>query len=1308
MRHLSFSSRQPRRGQALLLAVLIMIFAALLSASFIAVVSVNLNQTARQTDKNRAAASAKAGMDYINRQLAFSADGENWRPQTIALTDSNYGFYYSALDRAQGWAGDSNGDGNGDYAKFPDPLNVQGDNNGPQFLAKVERISYQLTRNDPEFDKAGSLKITIIGLSPEDPTAYSRTVFYKGGYQNAPIAQNMRVVSNWDFKNGVVPVGQAASYVASTRTVSLVNPKGEFPDPPFAVMIGDPRTNFGVRGAVVVTKTGTSTAPVFTFAYPGNAVITPSIKNDERIELAASIGAPNGLNYNNNAYVAPAPLPNPTPIATPVTIADASTAGGVRVNGGLWLTGQASSDALLAPVNAYGPTVDTPAAIQASGLFGRELTLGSPPSVTQFNVRGTAIAGANNDLLSSDVASFPGQWTTPTAFDRTTRDQLVSDGWNRLSGVPTTIASPGTATNPNSTGTRQVNNFIPPAIDTGEGLERYRNLTRFSPSLSGSPSTSLYGNGQGIYIDNVEDRERIYAGTALRDMTQTELVNMWVSRPLHDPLIATPTFLPPNDYMRTGAPLSPVSTTASLEQQHIRGWVGPDEFRARGVEIELVPGASTTAPATLLITRDSHDDGPTNVLGGVVAKTWKDQTTGASQSGVYTRAFPWPANGVVFAEGNVRIRGDAKYAPRSLTVVSMGNIYIEDSLNADDAADDVPNGVKPGSPRKVLLIAKKNVVMNPTRVLGRPDAQTIVTLAAPVVPAVGTTPATQTLTVPDGLAFKIGDYVQTFGATGTISGGGYVVAPAPTVTTINLSSVIGTIAPTDFVRTPSTIPQATAGTPYNAILSPDDLVQRRFNAASTNMRFAFNHGADRPTASIFGVKTSAAASSNVLLSHKRVVVGSAPTTTTTVSDLDKLIRGDYSAPTAGSDTFSTPAPTNQATANLQTLSTIAAAMNSSSHPPPGPTDWSYVATPNATYGAVPFFYLAGIGNRLEYGIPSTVIEKRATVNSTTTYDIPLATSINLWLTGTRPVISNEYWNGTTYDATTQFGFNPAYQDVSALPVTLPEDILTADRGFYQSDVTKSTLDSRLLPVAILGLNSLVFRQGENLIGISPPTSPLPAYRLRGLKAENVTLLTSSDTVATIAPAYTFNVNAFVYAQTGSWFIIPSGLFDDRLRGDGNQNYLDINNNKTADPGEYTDVDGSNTYTPGDFADLNRNGIVDDADRNAMARYSRYNYQINFNGAIAEDQTPIINTMKDDVPTKTATKIVANGAVEAWMLSTATITKTGAAVANGRMNYTFDSDYVRGRLVDDPTTPLVDETDTGFRLPQTTEIFSVTG
>ena len=75
------SPRQQRRGQALLLAVLLMVFAALLGSTFITIVALNLNQTARQENLSGARLSATAGLSFINDRLTNSAEGERWRWQ---------------------------------------------------------------------------------------------------------------------------------------------------------------------------------------------------------------------------------------------------------------------------------------------------------------------------------------------------------------------------------------------------------------------------------------------------------------------------------------------------------------------------------------------------------------------------------------------------------------------------------------------------------------------------------------------------------------------------------------------------------------------------------------------------------------------------------------------------------------------------------------------------------------------------------------------------------------------------------------------------------------------------------------------------------------------------------------------------------------------------------------------------------------------------------------------------------------------------------------------------------------------------
>jgi hypothetical protein len=159
-------------------------------------------------------------------------------------------------------------------------------------------------------------------------------------------------------------------------------------------------------------------------------------------------------------------------------------------------------------------------------------------------------------------------------------------------------------------------------------------------------------------------------------------------------------------------------------------------FRPRGALVEI------NADNTLTITLDSRDDSAAYNLGAAAHKGWRDARGHllghATAGGVYTQTFAWPQNGVVFAEGNLRVRGQANDPPHSLTFVSMNNIYIEGSLRAGT--------------RKVALLARRNVVVNPTGVLARTDEQTL--LQTPV-----TTVPTTSIRVYDASGFRAGDWI---------------------------------------------------------------------------------------------------------------------------------------------------------------------------------------------------------------------------------------------------------------------------------------------------------------------------------------------------------------------------------------------------------------------------------------------------------------------------------------------------------------------------------------------------------------------
>ena len=1034
-RRFTLSRRRQRKGQALILAVLVMLMVAVLSAGFLVVVSGNLNQTARVTDKTRAIESARSGLKFVNDQLTYSSPGEKWRPGFIPAdynsltkpeqdllgagessipTQSNngaatYGIYYSSVDIANGWAGR--------FAKFPDPLAPRSD--APQYLARVERVVNQTT--DPQYGlpagdadladpaKAGMLRITVIGLSNDDPAAFSKVVAYKGGPNS--VFNVMRTVGNYDFKNKTVP-SATADYDNTAQTLSLSNVKGAFPAEPFVVMVGNAGAT-DLQAGVVDSHTGSEA----TNDLKLHLATDPFAKGlaGVHVELAAQLGASlpvgisgteSAIDFNNNGTIDSGENAS-------LLVSSGGTAGGARVNGGLALTGAVSLPALDATA---GQTV------RASGLMVQQ----APTTASKATVTTSTAPTPPLDLANgSNATGFPGSGIST---------DLVNDGADRMQG--------------NATGNRTVDPFTPPDISSGAAAGRYRQLTRDSTPViaatAGQPSPSEFGYGQGIYINNPTDRERTTVGGTLRDMNQKELVQMWLSR-TND--TAGKIIEDTTDFCRKGTPAA-VTANVSLEQQHLRGWVGPDEFHARGALVELFNDAADGNKPKIAITLDSRSDNTpvvgttpavtTNASGPVPAKAWKD-ANGATQPGVYRKVLDWPKNGVIFAEGNVRVRGTIDTtkvdAPNSLTVVSQNNVYVDGSLGA---------GTK-----KVLLLARKNVVANPTQAIFRPDVQTLFTQAATFT-AVGTA---VNVSVSDTTDFKVGDVVETSttAAPATIKTVA-VVQGITNTTTLSLSPIqTGTIDSGDVMRTRlDTMPPALNG--RSVIASPADTIQRRLQISDVAnldsvFRLTFDHSAEEVKALAIGT-TGTTPTTSIFWSNKRKATTDP---NANITSGEKFAQGDSSS-TPSPDKFPATLPSTEGNAQLNTISAISTAIaNSTPHTDANDNaiNWKYTAVPVASYNNAPFHYLAGLGNRADFGVtlppPGTSPERRADINATTntntgrsgpTHNMLLATSITPLWEG-KPVALGGFDTSTAIPtpvpASTSFGFSPNYLPVGAPP-----------------------------------------------------------------------------------------------------------------------------------------------------------------------------------------------------------------------------------------------------------------------------------
>ena len=192
--HLSRTNARTRRssGQALLLAVLIMVLLSLLGAAFITLISYNLSQTARYEDILAAKKMAQSGLEYVDDMLTTSDDGADWRPgdqygpadNATAMAERVLAVnnYYDPVERARGWAT------SGDFVKYPNPNSGEGDFDGGAFLVKVE---YNPTPGDP---LSKHLKITSIGRSSNNPNAFYQMV----GYKALPLMNYARFATGWD------------------------------------------------------------------------------------------------------------------------------------------------------------------------------------------------------------------------------------------------------------------------------------------------------------------------------------------------------------------------------------------------------------------------------------------------------------------------------------------------------------------------------------------------------------------------------------------------------------------------------------------------------------------------------------------------------------------------------------------------------------------------------------------------------------------------------------------------------------------------------------------------------------------------------------------------------------------------------------------------------------------------------------------------------------------------------------------------------------------------------------------------------
>jgi hypothetical protein len=264
-----------------------------------------------------------------------------------------------------------------------------------------------------------------------------------------------------------------------------------------------------------------------------------------------------------------------------------------------------------------------------------------------------------------------------------------------------------------------------PTIDQSigdNGLTRYRALTRDSEPMDaryvnanvitglGTNQAGRIGWGSGFYLDNREDiqtaSEALVGAYSPRANWIGTDTRWWNGDNRYTPPAVVITLTPRYMMIQRSA--------TSLNRSFLRDNTGRRINQSTVIRYSGTgTGAADTAPVAGL---------PANVrkLEAYPAQPYVNPLTNTAVPGV------WEGEYVVYAEGNIRIRGTAggldpetlRYYIRHLTVVSGANIYVDGNLLKDNLPAN-PSGVaaQVRGRSSIALLAKDYVVVNTTQFL---------------------------------------------------------------------------------------------------------------------------------------------------------------------------------------------------------------------------------------------------------------------------------------------------------------------------------------------------------------------------------------------------------------------------------------------------------------------------------------------------------------------------------------------------------------------------------------------------------------
>ena len=1151
-------ARSPRRrGQALLITVLLMVFASVLAATFVTVVALNLSQTARSGSVASAKQAALAGKNFVNDQLTNSELGERWTEidaQTPPLASApEYAFYYTDFERAQGW--DQQG-----FVKFPNPLSPTTTANGSSvFLTKVTDIIDSATAASLGLtnDYIGQLKVDVIGRATDNDATFSKLTFYKPTSRNGNMNGFARYVSNWNFaKNTTLQTKWSTSTsvpINGNNVTQLTVSSTQGFAPGRAILVGQnlPQAAI-VRSVDTTNRTITLNTTITTTA--GDTLVraaTPFVGTlanfDARGDSTATEGTDDpqynafgGMMIQSAMY-----FENNTKTLLDL---DTTTAGRsadkILVSGPILKQGTAVAQVRGGAANALEDITGTST---LSDFVRYDSGTAADPTSRQLAPR--SITPARIDKPFS-------RWLNKTRYSGDAGEENGYGGGVYINNAEDVEKVARYEPNPAYPGFGQPNPlYIAPVI-----VKNYRNLTISEQQRLLQRKTFAAVNA-GTY----DDPSTPLIDPNERPVEPGNLAGLRASAPFGYTGAANGFGDHRYSYERLGVDDNNFFPyNGSLEQRGLRGWVSQYEYLPRGVLVELRGNEIVITRDDMSDVRSSRpdetkawrrangryltDDGFENGAPRPGARTYRmklamdgTRSFGADEDLEIDNSSP-AFNGVIYAEGNIRGRGFTNASMRDLTIVSMSSIYIEGGINQLSTTQG-----------KVALLAKNNVILNPTQFAQRISGSR--NNAASGVASVATlvdftiTPNAAPLT--DVRGIRIGDFIRFSNET-----------VLHRVTRVRSSASPGTYPNDSGIAEPGTIEFTTALTADVPALTSIDILtdpnvvvdnntgRRAFQLTGSNSILARNLARDgvAPGGTTYLSVVHAGEINRAVDLYREdastqgelATPGDARLKFDVNSDgvIDASEKTLFAADSPGSaviPALTLPSPDTydlrDAGINggvsadaVDTVGLLSSFFNFRALTPEPPYTPGEDLTPetedrNRNWDFLPpFTGTPLLGPTSPTALTSTVAARRlaafslASIKAGTSRPVFQSTSAGIYM---NPVFGT-FNAGSTPTFTVGSSFNPLGD----------EEVRTVDESFY----TRTDLATQ---AALQGMGySTAITSDSNVVALRHRDDFGADYRVSVMKLDRDTLATVATTPITV------NVEAIIYAQEGSWFVIP--------------------------------------------------------------------------------------------------------------------------------------------------------------------------